>query len=122
MFTDSNGIEIQKSAWGNKVHIWLKEKYLTGEKLKIPLLDNGTTVHYFPEKAYDGGLISLELNDDLRKHTKNDAALKVVVNATDLNFPNEGKPIGMLEVGFAREVYRGQIGSENLSTFFYEFQ
>lgn len=113
MFTDSHGIQIEKSAWGNKVYIWLKEKHLTGEKLKISLFDNGTPVHYFPEKVYDGGLIELELNDDLRKHTKNDAALKVVVNANDLNFPNEGKALGMLEVGFAREVYSGQIGSED---------
>ncbi|MEO8516563.1 MAG: PAAR-like protein [Flavobacterium sp.] len=113
MFTDSNGIEIQKSAWGNKVHIWLKEKYLTGEKLKVALYDKGTPVYYFPEKVYDGGLLDLELNDELRKYTKDYAELKVMVNSVDLNFPKEGELMGMLEVGFARGVYSGQIGSED---------
>jgi murein DD-endopeptidase MepM/ murein hydrolase activator NlpD len=113
MFTDSQGIQIEKSSWGNKVNIWLKEKYLTGEKLKISLVVGTTPVHHFPEKVYDGGLIELHLNDDIRKYAKNEATLKVVVNATELDFPNEGKPLGALEVSFAREVYDGQIGSED---------
>lgn len=113
MFTDSQGIQIEKSSWGNKVNIWLKEKYLTGEKLKISLVVGTTPVHHFPEKVYNGGLIELHLNDDIRKYAKNEATLKVVVNATELDFPNEGKPFGALEVSFAREVYDGQIGSED---------
>lgn len=113
MFTDSQGIQIEKSSWGNKVNIWLKEKYLTGEKLKISLVVGTTSVHHFPEKVYDGGLIDLHLNDDIRKYAKNEATLKVVVNATELDFPNEGKPLSALEVSFAREVYDGQIGSED---------
>lgn len=113
MFTDSQGIQIEKSAWGNKVNIWLKEKYLTGEKLKISLVVGTTPVYYFPEKVYDGELIELHLNDDIRKYAKNEPTLKVVVNATELDFPNEGKPLGTLEVGFAREVYSGIIGSED---------
>ncbi|MCL9805314.1 DUF4280 domain-containing protein [Flavobacterium amniphilum] len=113
MFTDSHGIQIEKSSWGNKVYFWLKEKHLTGEKLKISLQDEGVPVHYFPEKVYDGGLIELDLNADLRKYTKSDANLKVVVSVVDLDFPNEGKPMGSLEVGYGREVYSGQIGSED---------
>jgi muramidase (phage lysozyme) len=113
MFTDSQGIQIEKSAWGNKVNIWLKEKYLTGEKLKISLVVGTTPVYHFPEKVYDGGLIELHLNDDIRKYAKNEATLKVVVNASELNFPNEGKPLGALEVAYAREVYSGIIGTED---------
>lgn len=113
MFTDSQGIQIEKSSWGNKVNIWLKEKYVTGEKLKISLVVGTTPVYHFPEKVYDGGLIELHLNDDIRKYAKNEATLKVVVNATELDLPNEGKPLGALEVSYAREVYSGQIGTED---------
>ncbi|WP_136668421.1 PAAR-like protein [Flavobacterium sp. H122] len=113
MFTDNNGIGIEKSAWGNKINIWLKEEYLIGEKLKVSLQDKGTTVHYFPEKIYDGGLIPLELNDALRKYTKDYAELKVVVSSDNLTFTNEKVALGLLKVNFAREVYSGLIGTED---------
>lgn len=40
MFTDSNGLKIEKANWGQKINIWIEQMELIGKKLEIQLLDS----------------------------------------------------------------------------------
>lgn len=42
MFTDSNGLKIEKANWGQKINIWIERMELIGKKLEIQLLDSDT--------------------------------------------------------------------------------
>ncbi len=118
MFTDSNGLKIQKASWGQKINIWIDQKELTGEKLEIQLRDSDTfdddnVAPLISIPAYDGKLIPLTLDSNIKKKAGNHGELYVKINAPDLTATNESKKLGKLDVQDKTEIYNAQLGSED---------
>jgi len=62
MFTDSNGLKIEKASWGQKINVWIDQKELIGEKLEIMIWDDDIgspddPVKTFSIPSYNGKLI-----------------------------------------------------------------
>ncbi len=82
MFTDSNGLKIEKASWGQKINIWIDQKELTGEKLEIELRDSDTfdddnVAPLISIPAYDGKLIPLNLDSNIKKKAGSQGELYV---------------------------------------------
>ncbi|MBE0393768.1 hypothetical protein [Flavobacterium sp. PL002] len=80
LFTDSNGIEIQRASWGQKVNIWLKQEHLVDEEIKVEIWDKdyfSFNDHggYINNKSYDGNLLSFSLNKAMKDETGSYAKL-----------------------------------------------
>lgn len=120
MFTDSNGLKIEKASWGQKINIWIDQKELIGEKLEIVVWDDDTGSGDDPVKTiavenYDGKLIPFSLDNTVKNLTGKVGAFYVKVEASELTALNDGKefPKVKLEVSYKREIYSAQLGSED---------
>ncbi|PAM92344.1 hypothetical protein B4N84_26445 [Flavobacterium sp. IR1] len=121
LFTDSNGIEIQKASWGQKINIWIKQEYLLGEEIKVEVWDDDTTsaddrVATFTKPSYDGGLISFVLSPKVKEETGTQGKLYVRVTAPKLKLGNPNNVFeskNFLDVQDKRELYAAHIGSQD---------
>jgi len=117
LFTDSNGIEIEKSSWHQTVNIWVKQEHLIGEEIAIEIWDNVKgycKVINVPK--YDGNLVPLTLDSYIKGKAGGWAKLYVKIGAPKLELANpnyifEAKNI--LDVEDKREIYSAQIGSQD---------
>ncbi|UWY29428.1 DUF4280 domain-containing protein [Flavobacterium sp. TR2] len=120
LFTDSNGIEIEKSSWNQTVNIWVKQEHLIGEDLAIEIWDNDAFKDDYCKvitvKKYDGNLIPLVLDSYLKNKAGNWGMLYLQVGAPQLKLANENnifKSKNHLEVEDKREIYSAQIGTQD---------
>ncbi|MBE0392399.1 PAAR-like protein [Flavobacterium sp. PL002] len=121
LFTDSNGIEIQRASWGQKVNIWLKQEHLVDEEITVEIWDKdyfSFNDHggYINNKSYDGNLLSFSLNKAMKDETGSYAKLYIKVVAPKLtlaNGDNKYESNTYLEVEDEREIYGAHIGSQD---------
>ncbi|WP_262410574.1 PAAR-like protein [Flavobacterium johnsoniae] len=120
MFTDSNGIEIEKSGWHQTVNIWVQQEHLIGEDLTIEIWDNDAFKDDYCKainiKSYDGNLIPFTLDSYVKSKAGDWAMLYVKISAPKLKLANtEGvfKSKNRLDVQDKREIYSAQIGSQD---------
>ena len=120
MFTDSNGLKIEKASWGQKINIWIEQKELIGEKLEIVVWDDDTGSPDDPVKTfmipnYDGKLIPFSLDNSVKKLTGKNGAFYAKVKAPELTAINDGMkfPKIRLLVNDVKEIYSAQLGSED---------
>ncbi|ABQ04226.1 PAAR-like protein [Flavobacterium johnsoniae] len=120
MFTDSNGIEIEKSGWHQTVNIWVQQEHLIGEDLTIEIWDNDAFKDDYCKaitvKSYDGNLIPFTLDSYVKNKAGDWAMLYVKISAPKLKLANtEGvfKSKNRLDVQDKREIYSAQIGSQD---------
>lgn len=127
LFTDSNGIEIQKASWGQTIYIWLEQEYLTGEKVKVEVWDDDKprsfNTSYFDDRVktidipeYDGGLIKVVLDKEVKDETGDFGLLYIKVFAPLLQLKNEGKTYPLkdrLHVIKNKEIYKAHFGDED---------
>ncbi len=95
-FTDSNGSKIDKAGWGQKVNIRIDHQGLDNEKLTIVLWDSDTVqddpVKTITIKAYDGGLIPITLDADMKNKAGNQGLIYAKISAPDVVAIGEGLP------------------------------
>jgi len=121
MFTDSNGIEIEKSSWYQTVNIWVKQEHLIGEDLTIEIWDNDKMsaddyCKVINVKEYDGNLIALTLDSYIRGKAGDWANLYVKIGAPRLKLANPNNIFesnSRLDVQDKREIYSAQIGTQD---------
>ena len=121
LFTDSTGIEIEKSSWYQTVNIWIKQEHLVSEDLTIEIWDNDKMTgddycKVMNVKAYDGNLIPLTLDSYIKGKAGNWANLYVRIGAPKLKLANENnifKSQNRLDVQDKREIYSAQIGTQD---------
>jgi len=118
MFTDSNGLKIEKASWGQKINIWIDQKELTGEKLEIQLrdsdaFDDDDVAPLLTIPAYDGKLIPITLDKNIKGKAGKHGELYVKVTAPEIIAINEGEKLGKVDVQDIKEIYSAQIGSED---------
>ena len=120
LFTDSNGIEIEKSSWYQTVNIWVKQEHLIGEDLAIEIWDNDAFDDDYCKvinvKKYDGNLIPLTLDSYIKGKTGDWGMLYVKIVAPQLKLANENnvfKSKNHLDVEDKREIYSAQIGTQD---------
>lgn len=120
MFTDSNGIEIEKSSWYQTVNIWVKQEHLIGEDLTIEIWDNDAFKDDYCKvinvKKYDGNLIPLTLDSYIKSKAGDWGMLYVKIGAPQLKLANENnifKSKNHLNVEDKREIYSAQIGTQD---------
>lgn len=121
LFTDSNGIEIQRASWGQKINIWLQQEYLTDEDIIVEVWDNDTfdgddNVAVINKNKYDGGLISFVLDSSVKQKTGDHGKLYVRIGAPKLKLANANaifESKNYLDVQDKREIYGAHIGSQH---------
>ncbi|WP_427871579.1 PAAR-like protein [Flavobacterium sp. MMS24-S5] len=120
LFTDSNGIEIEKSSWYQTVNIWVKQEHLIGEDLTIEIWDNDAFKDDYCKvinvKKYDGNLIPLTLDSYIKNKAGDWGMLYVKIGAPQLKLANENnifKSKNHLNVEDKREIYSAQIGTQD---------
>jgi len=118
MFTDSNGLKIEKAGWGQKINIRIDQKELVGEKLEIQLrdsdaFDDDDVAPLLSIPAYDGKLIPIILDKNIKSKAGKHGELYVKVTAPEIFALNEGKKLGKVDVQGIKEIYSAQIGSED---------
>lgn len=120
MFTDNNGIQIEKSSWGQKVNLWIDGKELQGEDLIVTVWDDDSilddSAKTLLKKKYDGGLIALPLDADMKSKTGNWARLYVKIDPIGFTALNAGVDLpknGRLDVQNVREIYAAHIGDQD---------
>ncbi|KAF2328458.1 PAAR-like protein [Flavobacterium nitrogenifigens] len=120
MFTDSNGIEIEKSSWYQTVNIWVKQEHLIGEDLAIEIWDNDAFKDDYCKvinvKKYDGNLIPFTLDSYVKGKAGDWGMLYVKIGAPQLKLANENnvfKSKNHLNVEDKREIYSAQIGTQD---------
>ena len=119
-FTDSNGIEIQRASWGQKINIWVQQEHLTDEDIIVEVWDNDAfnndSVAVINKNKYDGGLISFTLDADVKKETGDWGKLYVKIGAPKLKLANPNaifESKNYLDVQDIREIYGAHIGSQD---------
>nr|WP_294930322.1 PAAR-like protein [uncultured Flavobacterium sp.] len=121
LFTDSNGIEIQKASWGQKINIWVQQQHLTDEDIIVEVWDNDTfdgddNVAVINKNKYDGGLISFVLDTSVKQKTGDQGKLYVRIGAPKLKLANTNaifESKNHLDVQDKREIYGAHIGSQD---------
>lgn len=120
LFTDSNGIEIQRASWGQKVNIWVQQEHLTDEDIIVEVWDSDTfdndNVAIINKNKYDGGLISFVLDASVKKNTGDWGKLYVKIGAPRLKLANTNaifESDNYLDVQDKREIYGAHIGSQD---------
>jgi len=118
MFTDSNGLKIEKASWYQKINIWIDHKELIGEKLEIRLRDSDAfndddVAPLLTIPAYDGKLIPITLDKNIKGKAGKHGELYVKVTAPKIIAINEGEKLGKVDVQDIKEIYSAQIGSED---------
>ena len=121
LFTDSNGIEIQKSSWYQTVNIWVQQEHLIGEDLTIEIWDNDKMTgddycKVINVKKYDGNLIPLTLDSYIKNKAGSWANLYVKIGAPKLKLGNPNNVFeskNRLDVQDKREIYSAQIGTQD---------
>ncbi len=119
-FTDSNGSKIDKAGWGQKVNIRIDHKGLDNEKLTIVLWDSDTVqddpVKTITIPAYDGGLIPVTLDADMKNKAGNQGLIYAKISAPDVVAIGEGLPFPKtykLDVQDKKEIFNAKLGSED---------
>ncbi|WP_353150188.1 PAAR-like protein [Chryseobacterium sp.] len=119
-FTDNNGNKIEKAGWGQKINIWIDQKGLDNEKLTIVLWDSDTIqddpVKTITVNAYDGGLIPVTLDADMRNKTGDQGSIYVKISAPELVATGEGQVFPKtykLNVQDKKEIFNAKLGSED---------
>ena len=119
-FTDSNGSKIDKAGWGQKVNIRIDHQGLENEKLTIVLWDSDTVqddpVKTITIKAYDGGLIPVTLDADMKNKAGNQGLIYAKISAPDVVAIGEGLPFPKtykLDVQDKKEIFNAKLGSED---------
>ncbi|MEP7095350.1 MAG: glycoside hydrolase family 104 protein, partial [Flavobacterium sp.] len=121
LFTDSNGIEIQRASWGQKVNIWVRQEHLTDEDIIVEVWDSDTfdgndSVAIINKNKYDGGLISFALDGIVKQKTGDWGKLYVKIGAPKLKLANTNaifESENYLDVQDKREIYAAHIGSQD---------
>ena len=121
LFTDSNGIEIQRASWGQKINIWVQQEHLTDEDIIVEVWDNDTfsgddNVAVINKNKYDGGLISFVLDASVKQKTGDQGKLYVRIGAPKLKLANSNaifESKNYLHVQDKREIYGAHIGSQD---------
>jgi len=120
LFTDSNGIEIEKSSWYQTVNIWVKQENLIGEDLTIEIWDNDAFKNDYCKvinvSKYDGNLIPLTLDSYIKSKAGNWGMLYVTIGAPKLKLGNPDNIFqskNHLDVEDKREIYSAQIGTQD---------
>lgn len=119
-FTDSNGIEIEKSSWLQTVNIWVKQENLIGEDLTIEIWDNDAFKNDYCKvinvPKYDGNLIPFTLDSYVRGKAGDWGMLYVKIGAPNLKLANTNNVFeskNHLDVEDKREIYTAHIGSQD---------
>jgi hypothetical protein len=121
LFTDSNGIEIQRASWGQKINIWVQQENLIDEDIIVEVWDNDTfdgddNVAVINKNKYDGGLISFVLDTSVKRKTGDNGKLYVRIGAPKLKLANSNaifESKNHLDVQDKREIYGAHIGSQD---------
>jgi len=120
LFTDNNGIEIEKSSWYQTVNIWVKQENLIGEDLTIEIWDNDAFKNDYCKvinvSKYDGNLIPLTLDSYIKSKAGNWGMLYVTIGAPKLKLGNPDNIFqskNHLDVEDKREIYSAQIGTQD---------
>lgn len=121
LFTDSTGIEIEKSSWYQTVNIWIKQEHLVSEDLTIEIWDNDKMTgddycKVMNVKAYDGNLIPLTLDSYIKGKAGNWGNLYVRIGAPNLKLANANNIFeskNKLDVQDKREIYLAHIGTQD---------
>ncbi len=119
-FTDSNGIEIEKSSWLQTVNIWVKQEHLIGEDLTIEIWDNDAFKNDYCKvinvPKYDGNLIPFTLDSYVKGKAGNWGMLYVKIGAPKLKLANTNNIFeskNHLNVEDKRQIYSAHIGSQD---------
>jgi muramidase (phage lysozyme) len=119
-FTDSNGIEIQRASWGQKINIWVQQEHLVGEDLTIEIWDNDAFKNDYCKvinvPKYDGNLIPFTLDSYVRGKAGDWGMLYVKIAAPKLKLANTNNVFeskNHLNVEDIREIYGAHIGSQD---------
>jgi muramidase (phage lysozyme) len=115
MFTDSNGIEIKKASWGQKVNVWINHKNLEDEDFIFTVIHENTTVHVQTIKAFNQYLIPLSLDEFMHKKVGKIGKLQIKITTPNLKVIGDGVafPKAPFDVQDTPEVYEAHIGSED---------
>jgi muramidase (phage lysozyme) len=121
MFTDSSGLQIEKASWGQKVNIWVNQKYLTDETLDIAVWDDDSasgddSVWSKSIPSYDGGLIPFALDANVQKETGSHGSLYVKIQAPYVKALHEGVEFPKtykLDVDDVKEIYSAEFADQD---------
>jgi muramidase (phage lysozyme) len=119
-FIDSNGVEIKKASWGQKLNIWIKHKEMLDEDFMLQVFNDKSHKVIFKKDIikYDDSLIPFELDSIVKLHAKgentNEYSIKVdapLLTATNEQraFPNSHK----LEITEKVSIFDAIIGEED---------
>jgi muramidase (phage lysozyme) len=119
-FTDSNGIEIEKSSWLQTANIWVRQEHLIGEDLTIEIWDNDAFKNDYCKvinvPKYDGNLIPFTLDSYVRGKAGDWGMLYVKIGAPNLKLANTNNVFeskNHLDVEDKREIYAAHIGAQD---------
>jgi hypothetical protein len=118
VFTDSSGIEIKNTSWGNKIHIFVKQKELLEEDFTIQLISQANNKPVFTQvvNKYNGGLLPIELDSVMKSKSAGAASVYLKISAPKLKALGEEKVFptaGRIEISDDRLVFHGLLGEEN---------
>jgi muramidase (phage lysozyme) len=115
MFTDSNGIEIKKASWGQKINVWINHKNLEDEDFIFTVIHENTTVLVQTIKAFNQYLIPLSLDEFMHKKVGKIGKLQIKITTPNLKVIGDGVafPKVSFDVQDTPEVYEAHIGSED---------
>lgn len=120
VFTDKNGVKMQKASWGHKANIYIKHKELLGEDFKVQIIDdsNAKVVHETAIKKYDGALIPMSFDGKMKSNAGGHTKFHIKIEAPELTVKNEEikfPKAGSFTIINDREIFDAMLGEENAS-------
>ncbi|WP_296144482.1 PAAR-like protein [uncultured Flavobacterium sp.] len=120
VFTDKNGVKMQKASWGHKASIYITHKELLGEDFKVQIVDDssGKAVFESAVKKFDGALIPVSFDGKFKANAANHTKFHIKIDAPDLILKNEEQKFpkaGSFTITDQRRVFEAQLGEANAS-------